>query len=68
MEDKKGFVEGLSNLLSIHYSCIEHMEYLKPGNEYSEEVVITYKGGDEQIVNVTFDSIPAILRDVAKNI
>jgi hypothetical protein len=68
MEDKKGFVEGLSYLLSKHCSCIEYMEYFKPGKEYSEEVVITYRGGYQQTVNVSWDSIPAILRDIAREI
>lgn len=68
MEDKKGFVEGLGYLLSKHYSGIESMEYFKPGKEYNEEVVITYRGGYRQTVNVSCDSIPAIFRDIARNI
>lgn len=68
MEDKKGFVEGLSYLFSKYYYGIKSMEYFKPGKEYNEEVVITYRGGYQQTVNVSCDSIPAIFRDIARNI
>ena len=68
MEDKKGFVEGLSNLISKHCRGIESLEYFKPGNHYNEEVVITYDGGYQQTINVSWDSIPAILRDITRNI
>lgn len=68
MEDKKGFVEDLGYLLNKHYRGIESMEYFKPGEEYNEEVVITYRGGYQQTVNVTMDSIATILRDIARNI
>jgi hypothetical protein len=68
MEDKKGFVEGLGYLLSKHCSGICGMEYFQPGKEYNEEVVVTYRGGYQQTINVSFDSIPAILQDVARNI
>ena len=67
MEDKKGFVEELGNLLS-KYCDIECMEYFKPGKEYNEDVVITHRGGYQQTVNVSWDSIPAIFRDIARNI
>lgn len=68
MENKKGFVEGLGHLFNKYYSDIEGMEYFKPGQEYNEEVVITYEGGYQQTVNVSFDSIPAIFQDIARNI
>ena len=67
MEDKKGFVESLGYLLSNHNVGVENMEYFKPGKEYNEEVVITYDGGYQQTINVSWDSIPAILRDIARN-
>ena len=67
MEDKKGFVEDLGNLFSKYYSDVEKMEYFKPGNEYNEEVVITYKSGYQQTVNVSRDSIPDIFQDIARN-
>ena len=68
MEDKKGFVEDLGNLLSKYCADIEGMEYFKPGNEYNEEVVITYVDGYQQTIDVHMDSILAILQDIAKNI
>ena len=67
MEDKKGFVEDLGYLLSKYYRGIEGMEYFKPGKEYNEEVVITYRGGYQQTVNVSRDSIPEMLRYIARN-
>ena len=68
MEDKKGFVEDLGNLISKYCVDIEGMEYFKPGNEYNEEVVITYVDGYQQTIDVHMDSILAILQDIAKNI
>lgn len=68
MEDKKGFVEGLSSLLSKHYSGIESLEYFRPGSDYNEEVVVTYRGGYQQPINVSCDSIPAMLRDIARHL
>ena len=68
MEDKKGFVEDLGNLLSKYCFEIEGMEYFKPGKEYDEEVVITYKSGYQQTVNVSRDSIPAIFQDIARDL
>ena len=66
MENKKDFIDGLSYLLNKHYNGIESLEYFKPGKEYNEEVVVTYKGGYQQMVNVSCDSIPAMLRDVSR--
>ena len=68
MEDKKGFVEDLGNLLSKYHSDVEKMEYFKPGKEYNEEVVITYAGGYQQTVDVYMDSIPAIFQDIAREL
>lgn len=68
MEDKKGFVEDLGNLFSKYCVDIEGMKYFKPGDEYNEEVVITYTDGYQQRVDVYMDSILAILQDIAKNI
>ena len=68
MEDKKGFVEDLGNLLSKYFVEIEGMEYFKPGKEYDEEVVITYTAGYQQTVNVSRDSIPAIFQDIARDL
>lgn len=68
MEDKKGFVEDLGNLLSKYCVDIEGMEYFKPGDEYNEEVVITYVDGYQQTIDVHMDSILAILQDIAKNV
>ena len=44
------------------------MEYFKPGKEYNEEVVITYRGGYQQTTNVSRDSIPAIFQDIARDL
>ena len=68
MEDKKGFVENLGNLLSKYCVEIKGMEYFKPGKEYNEEVVITYAGGYQQTVDVYMDSIPAIFQDIARDL
>ena len=69
MEDKKGFVEDLGNLFSKYYSDVEKMEYFKPGKEYKEEVVITRKCSSyKKTINVSFDSIPAIFQDIARNL
>ena len=68
MEDKKGFVEDLGDLLNKYFVDVEGMEYFKPGNEYNEEVVITRKGGYQQTVNVSRDSIPAIFQDIARDL
>ena len=68
MEDKKGFVEDLGNLFSKYYGDVEKMEYFKPGKEYKEEVVITRKGGYKKTINVSFDSIPAIFQDIARDL
>ena len=67
MEDKKGFVEDLGDLLGKYFVDVEKMKYFKPGKEYNEEVVITYKSGYQQTVNVSRDSIPAIFQDIARN-
>ena len=67
MEDKKGFVEDLGNLLGKYFVDVEYMKYFKPGKEYNEEVVITYKSGYQQTVNVSRDSIPDIFQDIARN-
>ena len=67
MEDKKGFVEDLGNLLGKYFVDVENMKYFKPGKEYNEEVVITYKSGYQQTVNVSRDSIPDIFQDIARN-
>ena len=68
MEDKKGFVEDLGDLLGKYFVDVEDMEYFKPGKEYDEEVVITYKSGYQQTVNVSRDSIPAIFQDIARDL
>ena len=67
MEDKKGFVEDLGDLLGKYFVDVEGMKYFKPGKEYNEEVVITYKSGYQQTVNVSRDSIPDIFQDIARN-
>ena len=68
MEDKKGFVEDLSYLLTTHCIGIEEVEYFKPGKESEEEVVITYTDGYQQTIDVSRDSIPTIFRDIARNL
>ena len=68
MEDKKGFVEDLGDLLGKYFVDVEGMKYFKPGKEYGEEVVITYKSGYQQTVNVSRDSILAILRYIARDL
>ena len=68
MEDKKGFVEDLGDLLGKYFVEIEDMEYFKPGKEYDEEVVITYRGGYQQTANVSRDSILEILRYIARDL
>ena len=68
MEDKKTFVRDLGNLISKHCPVIEDMEYLRPGIDYNEEIKVTYRGGHTQTINVSMDSVPAMLRDIARHL
>ena len=68
MEDKKGFVEDLGDLLGKYFVDVEDMEDFKPGKESDEEVVITYRGGYQQTANVSRDSILEILRYIARDL
>lgn len=68
MENKKQFVEELSDTLSYHTDEIDSLEYVKPGHIYSEEVVVTYKGGYQQTINVSCSSPLGMLYDIARNL
>lgn len=68
MENKKDFVKELGSVLRDHCYGIEKLEYFKPGKEYKEEVVVTYTSGYQQSINVSWDSISAMLRDIARNL
>ena len=62
MENKKEFVSKLGKLLAIAKPNLVKCEYLnKNGNEY---VVVTASNGYEYIINVTSDSLAAIVLDV----
>lgn len=67
--NKHEFVQELSKLF-IKYNDdfgIDCMEYQSPGQHYSEEVIIHWRGnGGTTIVNVTWDSYIGILRDIIR--
>lgn len=58
MENKKQFIEDLSNLLSRYCWSygIRNLKYVIPGEKYNEEV----------IVNVSCDNYIAMLKDICK--
>lgn len=68
MENKKQFVEELSALLSKYcwINGIRKLTYACPGKTYKEEVIVSYFGGHEEVVNVHMDNCLAILKDVCK--
>lgn len=68
IEDKKTFVEDLSVLFKKHLLYVDKLEYFKPGKQYMEEVIITYNCGNTQAVNVSMDSLTAMLRDIARGL
>lgn len=66
-EHKKLFVKELGEFFVKHnFGSIESMTYVSPGAEYIEEVRINYAGGHVTVVNVTFDSIEEILRELVR--
>lgn len=62
MENKKLFIRDLSRVLSKH-DIVKKLEYKKCFGYY-EEVIITYCGGFTQRVNVTADSLTAMIKDI----
>ena len=68
MENKKLFVEELGRLFDKHnVSNVARMEYRKPGVMYNEEVYVYYKDRvTYSIVNVSCDSLLAIVKDLIK--
>jgi len=65
---KPGFVDDLGTLLCKHCKNIVSVEFARPGARYGEEVVVTYKGGHKQVINVSTASIPIMLRDIINQI
>lgn len=68
MENKKQFIQDLSDVFTkyTYNTSVEKMEYFRPGKIYDEEVVITFDGGWTRTVNVSWDSINAMVRDIVK--
>lgn len=64
--DKKNFVEGtMSETFSNAFRWIDHLEYSK--NSIGDEIVhIVCNNGYKYNVNVTMDSLGAIIMDVTK--
>lgn len=67
MENKKQFISELSTVITKHCQNVEAIEYFKPGSLYNEEIVVSYKGGHEDTVNVSCDSCLQMLLDVCRN-
>jgi hypothetical protein len=68
MTYKHEFIHDLSQVLSKYCKDdgLVKLEYFKPGNHFHEEVVITYDGGFQEIINVSYDSCIAMLKDICK--
>lgn len=63
-EEKRWYVEGpLEQLLQASYLDVDSVRYEKKGS--MEVVTITYIGGHIDRINVTCDSLAAILKEVA---
>lgn len=66
-EEKKWYVEKfLEPLLQASYLDVDSVRYEKNGS--MEVVTITYIGGHRDRINVTGNSLEAILRDVVRQI
>ena len=59
---KDNFVTDLAKVLK-EYGIIEEMEYSYDG---LDEKIIIVKDGTTRVVNVTYDSMQAMVRDVVK--
>jgi hypothetical protein len=66
-EEKKWYVEGpLEQVLQASYLDVDSVRYEKNGS--MEVVTINYIGGHRDRINVTGNSLEAILRDVVRQI
>ena len=67
MEDKRGYTQQLEELLKAdERSKVTSCEYRK--NSMIEVVEIVYDGGYTSRINVTCNSLGAILKEVAKEV
>ena len=68
IKEKSNFVESFSKLLKKYkIADVESLKYIAagPGAEYVE---VLFVGGAKTMVNVTFDSLQEIAKDVFKEI
>lgn len=68
MENKSGFVQELGELLREYTggrTGVQYLEYSKDPDGF-EAVTICFDSGHDRTINVTGDSIIAIIRDVTK--
>lgn len=69
MEDKKGFTKDLSNLLrSDDRSGVKSITYEMDNEKQLEIVTIKYDGGSTAKINVTCNSLGAILKEVVREV
>lgn len=68
-EDKRAYCEQLEKVLKAdprsHVTAVRYEERYRPG---AEAVTIEYKGGSVAIINVTHNSLGAILTEVAAEV
>lgn len=63
-DEKSQFIQKLWQALESYYPEIKTMTYI-PLNNGEELVVLNYANGSSRQINVTADSLSAMLRDVA---
>ena len=69
MEDKKGFTKDLSNLLrSDDRSGVTSITYELEYDPCIEVVTIKYKGGSTAKIDVTCNSLGAILKEIVREV
>lgn len=70
MEDKYKYTEMLEALLlEDERSHVENCVYMGPIEpDRSELVIINYKGGARAVINVTANSLGAIMKEVAREV
>lgn len=70
--NKDLFAKKIGQILSMTREGVESASYEKnydfEKKEFTEYVILHFKGGSERRINVTFDSNIAMLRDVLKAI
>lgn len=69
MEDKATFVDEFGRLLARNgVGDVVKLEYIMDKALWRESVIIHFRGGGQRTVNVSADSIPAMIRDIMKHI